>query len=152
MPEIAATTAYQFQRPDRPQRNWLGKTAEQLRADSEQQQQFWLVFSAPNATLRPAVFRLPSRDYPFLVTGAVVNVAATALKLYATDEQLASYNVPISAIAGGSDGERQLFKWSQPILLMPHSAWRLELTLAEPSGLALTTIVALRGVKLGNRK
>lgn len=152
MPEIAATTAYQMQSRYRPGREWLAKSREQLIAESQGQQQFWLVFSAPNATLRPAIFRLPSRDYPFLVTGAAVNVDATSLKLYGTDEQLASYNVPITAVAGGSDSERQIFRWQQPVLLMPNSAWRLELTLASAAGLGQTTIIVLRGVKLGKRK
>jgi hypothetical protein len=152
MPDAVATTAYQLQSEYLPRRNWLGKSAEQLRAESREQQQFWLVFGAPNATLLPAMFRLPSRDYPFLVTGAAVNLPVTSLKLFTANEQLNSYGTPVEAVAGGSNAERNLFVWQEPILLQPHEAWRLQLTLAEASGLGLHTIIALRGVKLGKRK
>ena len=128
------------------------KSAEQLRAESKEQQQFWLVFGAPNATLLPAMFRLPSRDYPFLVTGAAVNLPVTSLKLFTANEQLNTYGTPIEAVAGGGDQERNVFRWTQPVLMQPHEAWRLQLTLADASGLTLNTIIALRGVKLGNRK
>jgi len=152
MPNTVATIAYQLQPGRGIRRDWLNKTQAQLIQESNQQQQFWLVFGAQNATLLPAIFRLPSRDYPFLVTGAAVNLPVTSLKLYTTGRQLESFNTPVEAIAGGSDDGRQLFRWAQPVLLKPNEAWRLEITLADASGLALNTVIALRGVKLGDRK
>lgn len=141
-----ATTAYQLLLGQR--RQWLGKSLQQIRDEARQQLQFWLVISAANDTLRPGVFRLPSRDYPFLITGAAVNQSVAELKLYSTDDELNSYQVPAYTVAGGSDGQRQYFRWSQPVLLLPHSAWRLEMVLVDNAALNQTTVIALQGVKL----
>ena len=152
MPSAITTTAYHLAAAGLPQRNWLGKSAAQLISESKKQQQFWLVFGAPNATLLPAMFRLPSRDYPFLVFGAAVNLPVTTLKLFTANEQLNTYGTPVEAVAGGSDSQRQIFRWEQPVMMQPHEAWRLQLTLADAAGLALDTIIALRGIKLERRK
>ncbi len=152
MPDFAATTAYQLLSDGKLRRNWLSKSPAQLQAETYERQQFWLVFSAPNATLRPNIFRLPSRDYPFLVTGATINRAATSLKIYSTDDQLTSYFVPTAAIAGGSDSERTIFHWPEPVLLLPHTIWRGEMVLTDNTALPLTTYIIFHGVKLNRRK
>lgn len=151
MPDFSPITAYGLlERPSR--RQWFGKTADEIRAASQHQQIFWLEFSAPNATQLPSVYRLPSRNYPLLVTGATVNRAASSLRLYSTDEQLTTYSVGVSAIAGDSSNQRSIFRWQEPILLRPNTAWRAELTLLDSAALALTTMITLRCIKLGERK
>lgn len=128
-------------------RDWLAKTRQQLIADSQAVTQFWLTFAAPNAGQLPSVYRLPSRNFPLLVTGATVNRAASGLRLYSTDDQLSSF-VPVLAIAGDSGNQRSLFRWPTPVLLRPHTAWRVELTLTDNAALALTTQITLHCVKL----
>ena len=109
---------------------------------------FWLRFTAGNATLRPATFRVPNRDYPFLVTGASVNRAVSSIRLFSADDEMMSYSIPVETFAGGSDQRRKLFTWPKPLLLLPHTAWRLDLTLTDPAGLALNTVIILRGVRI----
>ena len=148
MPEAAVTTAYHVSRGKQPQREWLRKTAQQFEREAAKRQMFFLRFTAGNATLRPATFRVPNRDYPFLVTGASVNRAVSSIRMFSADDEVANYSIPIDAFAGGSDQRRKLFKWPEPLLLLPHTAWRLELTLTDPAGIALNTVIVLRGVRI----
>jgi len=148
MADAALITAYHVSRGKQPRREWLSKSAQQFEREAAERQMFWLRFTAGNGTLRPATFRVPNRDYPFLVTGASVNRPVSSIRLFSADDEMASYSIPIEDLAGGSDQRRKLFRWPEPLLLLPHTAWRMDLTLTDPAGLALNTVIILRGVRI----
>ncbi len=133
--------AYQVLSGGQPH-DWLVKTPQQIAADAKRQHQYWLLFQVKNAPLfGRAVFRLPSRDYPLLITDATTNLPISSIRLFSTDSEFTTQSVPLYAVAGGTDQARHHFKWQRPLLLLPRAVWRVELNFEFPPIGAASQIV-----------
>lgn len=146
-----AAVANQILSGDRP-RDWLVQTPQQIAENAKRQHQYWLLFAVPAAPpFGRAVFRLPSRDYPFLITEATTNMPVSSLRLFSTDNEMTTQSVPLYAVAGGTDQARHRFTWQVPLLLLPRAVWRIELDFNFPPIGAPSQII-FGGTKLLDEK
>lgn len=146
-----AAVANQILSGDRP-RDWLVQTPQQIAESAKRQHQYWLLFAVPSAPLfGRAVFRLPSRDYPLLITEATTNLPISSLRLFSTDNEMALQSVPLYAVAGGTDQARHRFVWQAPLLLLPRAVWRVELNFNFPP-IGSAGQIIFGGIKLLDEK
>ncbi len=154
---VAATTiAYESvsRQADEPRRDWLEHRPAELARIGAERVPFWLtlfVVPAFNLDGKRAVFRLPSRDYPFAIHGASTDIELSAIRLFTTLDQLSADDLPLTAITGGNFRDRRRFRWQTPLTLLPHQAWRAEIVFKTPLN-ALGLHVNFEGVKLIERQ
>lgn len=146
-----ASEIYEQADPNEPRRDWLTLSNERLDEVGRRRGQFWLVLTFVNAPdRRRAVFRVPGRDFPFLVTGGASDLPISSMRMFTTASQLTARDIPIYTIAGGSDLDRRQFLWRQPLMIKPQEAWRIEVVFEIPPIGA--SYLVLSGVKFERKK
>lgn len=135
-----------------PGRSWLTRTPAELADIGQQLVPFWLtlvIVPAFNLDGKRAVFRLPSRDYPFVIFSATTDIEASSIRLFTTTSQLTADDLRLLAITGGNTERRNRLRWQTPLLLYAHEAWRAEIVFKTPP--ASLIHVNFEGIRMVNK-
>lgn len=140
MADAISTIAYEAyvrgeNAPRQPKRDWLAPSPRELAEIGKKRIPFWLtlkIIPAFNYDGKRAVFRLPSRDYPFTIYSATTDIELSSIRLFTTSQQLTADDLSLIAITGGNATNRNRLRWQTPLTLLPHEAWRAEIVFKTP--------------------
>lgn len=140
--------------PRQPKRDWLSSSPRELAEIGKKRVPFWLtlrIIPAFDLDRKRAVFRLPSRDYPFTIYSATTDIDLSSIRLFTTSQQLTADDLSLIAITGGNFSSRNRLRWQTPLLLLPHEAWRAEIVFDTPPLNLVGIHVNFEGIRMVER-